>query len=317
MPSPVNPSGGSCQFPRNAARERQRAGQGVARGFDEAGLRRRAEPGPQRRSESAHQRQALRADAVDQPLCERVNMPRRKRHQFDGCGITLRRMRDNARRKSAEIGRPGARNPVQNRVRSLAELGKYAAQQWRPWHAPVPRPQHATQQFAAQPGAAALIRNRQPPAADPVNPALHDRPADRSGSRNDNAAVTAAVGTETRRVGVGRHNHALKRMGAPLRRRGMVRLTGAGHGQAGHHARHVALAQRRVAEALRGRVDDRGKAAREPEADICRPADGFCKHGSATAREPSPAARAATIHSQQQEMLIHLTLLQDDLFVSL
>jgi hypothetical protein len=94
MPS-VDPSSGSSQLPGNAARERKRAGQGIARGFDEMGSRRRREPSPQRRSKSAHQRQSIRS-GIDQPSCQRVDMPRRKRHQFDGCGIALRRMGDNA-----------------------------------------------------------------------------------------------------------------------------------------------------------------------------------------------------------------------------
>ena len=41
----------------------------------------------------------------------------------------------------------------------------------------------------------------------------------------------------------------------------------------------------------------------KPEPEICRAADGFCKHGSATGREPGPTARTAAIYSQKQGFL--------------
>jgi hypothetical protein len=130
-----------------------------------------------------------------------------------------------------------------------------------------------------------------------VDLALHHRPTDRPCPGNDDTAVAATMRTDAGRVGVGRHDHLLKRMLMSLGRRGIVGLTGAGQGQASHDARPIVFAQRRLSETLRGRLDHRGKAALKPEPEICRPADGFRKHGSATGREPGPTARAATIYS--------------------
>lgn len=114
-------------------------------------------------------------------------------HELDPGGITAPGMLDHAWRKRAEIARRCLERPAHNGVRVGLELFEQDAEQAGPCHAAVMCPQHPPQRFAAEPGPAALIRDRQPPAANAVMTSLELGPADRAGADDDHAAIMAAM----------------------------------------------------------------------------------------------------------------------------
>ena len=83
-----------------------------------------------------------------------------------------------------------------------------APEQRGPFGASVVRLERPAHGLAAEPGAAALVRDREAPAADAVVPAAEDRPADAAGADDDDAAVPAAMGADAGRMRVGGDQHA-------------------------------------------------------------------------------------------------------------
>jgi hypothetical protein len=75
------------------------------------------------------------------------------------------------------------------------------------------------------------------------------------------------------------------------------------------------LTHTRLSEALRGSSDHRRKAALNSKPQVGSSGDRFGKDGSARCSKARPAARAAAVYSQKQQILIHLTSLERfDLF---
>src|SRR5262245_2158770 len=82
-------------------------------------------------------------------------------------GDRIAGMLDHGRRQRGEIARRRVRRPAHDRMRVGLELARQLAQEIGPRDALVMRPQDPAQRLAAEPGAAALIRDRHAPAADP------------------------------------------------------------------------------------------------------------------------------------------------------
>ena len=104
------------------------------------------------------------------------------------------------------------------------ELRERGLEQRGPGRASVMRPQDAAQQLTAEPGAAALVRNRQSPAADAILTPVQLGPPDAAGADHDHAAVATPMRADAGRVRIGREHGAAERMLARLRRCQLGRL---------------------------------------------------------------------------------------------
>src|SRR5262249_57626805 len=111
-----------------------------------------------------------------------------------------------------EGARRGAARAAHDGVRVAMESLEQRPQQARPCNAAVVCPESPTQRFAAEPGAAAFIRDREAPAANAIVAALQLRPGDGAGPDHDHTAVPAAMRADTGRLRVRDDDGPAKRM---------------------------------------------------------------------------------------------------------
>src|SRR5439155_7443985 len=177
----------------------------------------------------------------------------------------------------------------------------------------VMRPQHSPHCLAAEPGGASVVGKRQTPAADPVLPAIDDRPADAAGAGNNHAAIPSPVRPDAGGVRVAGDNGMTEWQAPRPGRRQFGRLGRAGEREAGNYASHRVLAQPRLGEALPGGIQHGGESGIQPEADIGRPAGPFAEHPPRPVGEPRPALRPAAIDAEKEIALWHALLLTESL----
>jgi hypothetical protein len=195
--------------------------------------------------------------------------------------------------------------PARKRVRILVERAVQRTKQGRPRSAAVARPKHASQSFDADPRSAALVRDRQTPAADAIRLPFEHRPAHGAGAGDDDRAVPFSMGTDTGRVRVGGDDGGVERMPIGLRRRQMRRLAGSGHGQAGHDSRQVIARQISLSQAQRCGLDGSGKALLAAEAQIRRAGYGFAEDFTGGCGQPRPTIGPAAVDPEKKDLGSH------------
>ena len=138
-------------------------------------------------------------------------------HQPNRRVVAAARVIDDQRGERAKIGGRCARRPAHDAVRVAIEIVGQTVQQPGPSRPAVMRLEHDAQRLAAEPGAAALVGERQTPAADAVLAAGDDGPADAAGSGDDDAAIGPLMRADARGIGIGDKERAAKRQHLPPR----------------------------------------------------------------------------------------------------
>jgi hypothetical protein len=254
---------------------------------------------------SADQRQTRRADRR-KPLRQSVEMTGGKPHELDSGGVAAGRVRHNHRRKGAEIPRRRRRGPAHDRVRVRRELFEHGGEQRGPWDAAIARPQDAAQRLAPEPGAAALVGHRRPPAADTMAAPRELRPADGSGAHYENAAIAAAMRADAGRARVGRDRRLAEGMRMLLRLRERGGLAGARQGKACDNPCEVAGRQPRLTQASRRGLEHRGKALLQAETDIGRAGRRFAEQLSRHGLQARPTERGTAVDAEQECLGVHV-----------
>src|SRR5262245_50022766 len=117
-------------------------------------------------------------------------------HELDGDRVLLPGMVDDEGREGAIVTRRGPHRPTHDSVRVSPKVGEEIVEESSPGNASVVRPEHLAQGFAANPGAAPFVRDRQTPPAYAVLAALKLTPADGAGSHDDHTAIATTVRTD-------------------------------------------------------------------------------------------------------------------------
>src|SRR4051812_12374579 len=165
-------------------------------------------------------------------------------------------------------------------MRIALELLEQGSEQRSPRRAAVIRPQYATQRFTSEPGAAAFVRNRETPAADPMVPPTELGPANRTGADDDDAAVLAAVRADAGGARVAGDDSAAERIGFCLRRAERGWLSRSRQRQAGTDARQIRGGKTGLRNTLPGGIKDGGDTHLQPEANIGRTGQALAQPGT-------------------------------------
>src|SRR5262245_56451584 len=139
-------------------------------------------------------------------------MARGKLHELDRGCVLLAGMADDEGRKGTIVARRGPRRPTHDGMWVSPKVSEQILEESSPGNAPVACPEHAAQGFAADPGAAAFVRDGQAPSAYAVLPAVALAPADRAGSHDDHAAIATTMSTDAGRLCVGDEDCVRKRI---------------------------------------------------------------------------------------------------------
>ncbi len=241
-------------------------------------MARLAEPDLDARREPAAQRDAVHTEGAE-PGHQRVDVARGHAQQVAGDRIVARCMLDDERREGAVVARRRGAHPAHDRVRVGLELGGDGPQQAGPGNAPIVRPQRPADRLATEPGAAALIGDREAPAADPMLPLAACRPSDSAGADDHDAAIAAAMSTDAGGVRVGRHQRAAKRERVLLGGRQIGRLTGTGERKAGDDVVLVGE-ETSLCERARRRCAHGGETLVEAEPDVGRAGRALTQDGA-------------------------------------
>src|SRR6185295_6212527 len=146
------------------ARESERAGDSIGERRREILSHAWREIGFDLLRESADERESERAE-IEQTDGQRIDVAGRESHQRRRKGVGAGGVVEHERRKFPEVARASGGHPMHDLVRVRLEFSKQLGQELRRRNALIVRPQHAAKRFAAEPGAAALVRDRKAPTA--------------------------------------------------------------------------------------------------------------------------------------------------------
>src|SRR3984893_15828650 len=180
-------------------------------------------------------------------------------------------MLDDERCEVAEIRRPRMGDPAHDGMWVRLELREERTQEAAPCDTAVMGPQHAAHRFAAEPCAAAFVRDRKAPAADAMMPPADDAPADASGPDGDDSPIAPAVRADACRMRVRRDPRLAERQHTRAGPRKIGGLGRAGERQAGYRPLQIRICQTGMVEALHTGLQHRGEAFLDAKADVGRP----------------------------------------------
>jgi hypothetical protein len=251
------------------------------------------------RGEATHQRQPLGAER-EEAGGERIEMPGGALHHLDGGRVVLLGVASDDRGQRGEIARRGVRRPAHDGVRIGVEFLEQALQQAAPGDASVTGVQDPAHRRRAEPGAAALIRQRQPPAADPIGAAIDERPADAAGPGDDDAALAAAMRADAGGMCVGGNQRMPERQPPALCGGELQRLARTGEREAGGEVAQCMPVEPGRGEALPDCLEHCRERALGAEAQIGRAGNPFAEHRAGPVAQPRPAARPAPVDADKK-----------------
>jgi hypothetical protein len=293
------------QRQRNGMREVESTRKSIAVWLDQMQLGSLTERRNQEGCTTPDQRKPRRPDGYE-PVGEDVDMACGQTDQLTRDWIVPRGVFKNVRSERCEITRRCLVRPGDDGMRIVGELVAQGAQQSGPGDPAIERPEQAADSLAAEPGAAALVGNRHSPSANSMSLSAHDRPTDRAGTGNDHSAVIVTMRAETSRMRIGGDDRPTEGMRIGLGGRQIGRLAGAGQCQTGNDFPEIRTRQSGLAETLRGRIEDFGKALLQAETEVGRSGRRFAKQLAGKGAQPCPATGAAAVNAEQQDLRVHL-----------
>jgi hypothetical protein len=108
-----------------------------------------------------------------------------------------------------------------------------------------------------------------------MNLSFDDRPTDRPGTRDDDAAVAIAVRAHAGSVRISNNDGFAERQAVLLRSGEICRLAGAGQSKTSDNPRTILPRHFGAIDAIVSRLHDRGKTLRKTEAEVRRAGFSF------------------------------------------
>jgi hypothetical protein len=223
--------------------------------------------------------------------------------------IALRCGSKDLRRELCIVARKSMTRPVGESITVAAELTQNIVKQRRGGKEIVEAQRRAAQGAAAYDGARTLIAQGKAETADAVTLALHQSKTGGSGAGNDNAAISAIMGTETGRISIdvdadgGEGPQSLAHSGA------CFFGVGAGETKADMQMPSVLRFQSCLCQSFGNRGENSRNGGIQVRIEIGKPALCLAQQAAILAANADPTFGAAAIDSHEQSLLSHMILL--------